>query len=150
MLRFDLFIFVNILSLGYLDLQIRKRNNFDYRKILLFEYKEKRKDSSQKPPPKFRKKLRSLVLGGGRISFHVSRYRSSAPISSWSASLNKFSGWYSCFGARDSRTPPPPSLRRKKCYYWEVWRRKRNRVRRTRLNEGTFFALPDPIKISPV
>lgn len=49
----------------------------------------------QKPPPR---NLRSLVLGWGRISFHVSRYRSSAPISSWSASLNKFSGWYSCFG----------------------------------------------------
>lgn len=119
--------------------------------VRFFEYKRK----NAKIPPeasseKFRKKLRSLVLGGGRISFHVSRYRSSAPISSWSASLNKFSGWYSCFGARDSRTPPPPSLRRKKCYYWEVWRRKRNRVRRTRLNEGTFFALPDPIKISPV
>lgn len=76
--------------------------------VRFFEYKRK----NAKIPPeasseKFRKKLRSLVLGGGRISFHVSRYRSSAPISSWSASLNKFSGWYSCFGARDSRTPPP-------------------------------------------
>lgn len=58
LLRFDLFIFVNILSLGYLDLQIRKRNNFDYRKILLFEYKEKRKDSPRSLLREIQKKIK--------------------------------------------------------------------------------------------
>lgn len=97
---------MNILSLRYtkayryLDPQIRLK------KIISITVKSYFSNTNaKKPPPK--KFRRSLILGWGQISFHVSRYRSSAPISSWSASLNKFSGWYSCFGPA-SLGPPPP------------------------------------------
>lgn len=144
LLRFDLFIFVNILSLVLDTMGIsiqRKRNNFDYREILLSEYK--RKGSPEASSEKFKKprpRMRTDIVPRVPLSI-VRAYFELVGV------VKQIFGMVFLFRARDSR---PPSLRRKKCYYWEVSRRKRNRVRRTRLNEGTFFALPNPIKISPV
>lgn len=141
--RFIYFCKYIISCLGYngnISIQ-RKRNNFDYREILLSEYK--RKGSPEASSEKFKKprpRMRTDIVPRVPLSI-VRAYFELVGV------VKQIFGMVFLFRARDSR---PPSLRRKKCYYWEVSRRKRNRVRRTRLNEGTFFALPNPIKISPV
>lgn len=143
LLRFDLFIFVNILSLVLDTMGISRSNEKEIISITVRSYFPNiNAKVPQKPPPRNLRSPRMRTDIVPRVPLSIVRaYFELVGV------VKQIFGMVFLFRARDSR---PPSLRRKKCYYWEVSRRKRNRVRRTRLNEGTFFALPNPIKISPV